>query len=285
MYRIHWPEVIEQARDIVTRYEYGVTLRQLYYILFSRGIIPHSAPTYRRLSARLAEARRRGDFPPLIDTVRQVHVPPSYTSPTELLTAAVATYRRDHTEGQPTQVWVGAEKDTVRAAIAQWTHDHGIPVIICRGYGSQSYVDDVRGRVEHDGRPAVLAYVGDWDASGLDIQRDWTTRTHCWDTVERLAVTHDQAAHLPAATAKPGDPRWPKFATRYGYNPTHPIQWEVEALDPDQLRQLVLDAIHRHTNPQQLDRVLDRERTERTELAAFVQQWREYVRPARHRHR
>ncbi|GGM84443.1 hypothetical protein GCM10012275_63920 [Longimycelium tulufanense] len=71
MYRIRWPEVVSQAREIVASYEFGVTLRALYYVLFTRGVIPHRDPVYRRLSARLAEARRCGEFPPLIDNVRQ----------------------------------------------------------------------------------------------------------------------------------------------------------------------------------------------------------------------
>ncbi|WP_246645750.1 hypothetical protein [Nonomuraea ceibae] len=39
------------------------------------GIIPNTAAAYRKLSAHLAEARRRGDFPDLIDAVRKIHSP------------------------------------------------------------------------------------------------------------------------------------------------------------------------------------------------------------------
>ncbi|WP_229686938.1 hypothetical protein [Longimycelium tulufanense] len=159
--------------------------------------------------------------------------------------------------------------------ITQWTETLGIPVIICRGFGSQSYVDQVRDRVLDDGRPAVLLYVGDWDASGEDIQRDWMKRTGCWSVARRLAVTKRQANGLPSAPAKQGDPRWPKFAARHGYDVHNPVQWEVEALPPERLRRLVLAAVDRYLDRAQFNRVLDRERREQAELAAFVRQWRD----------
>ncbi|MEU9286239.1 hypothetical protein AB0D57_16335 [Streptomyces sp. NPDC048275] len=45
------------------------------YRLVPEGVLPHTAPMYRHLSAQLAQARREGRFPDLIDTVRAVHAP------------------------------------------------------------------------------------------------------------------------------------------------------------------------------------------------------------------
>ncbi|MFF0537110.1 hypothetical protein ACWDF1_11415 [Streptomyces coelicoflavus] len=85
--------------------------------------------------------------------------------------------------------------------------------------------------------------VGDFDASGADIERDWVARTNCWSYVERVLLTHEQVREyeLPAAAGKAGDPRWAGFARRYG--PGRPVQWEVEALDPAELQRLVLAAV------------------------------------------
>ncbi len=60
-----------RADGIVTGYDQvgGCTLRQAYYRLVVEGLIPHTAPTYRRLSARLAQARREERFPDLIGAV------------------------------------------------------------------------------------------------------------------------------------------------------------------------------------------------------------------------
>ncbi|MGW3745582.1 hypothetical protein ACWD62_34695 [Streptomyces sp. NPDC005146] len=40
-----------------------------------------------------------------------------------------------------------------------WLADLGIPVLVVRGFSSQSYVDIVRARTARDPRPAVLLYV------------------------------------------------------------------------------------------------------------------------------
>lgn len=60
--------------------------------------------------------------------------------------------------------------------------------LVVRGFGSQSYVDVVRARTARDPRPAVLLYVGDFDCSGADIERDWVARTSCWSKVERIVL-------------------------------------------------------------------------------------------------
>ena len=66
--RIDWPEVIGRAREIVESYDTSVTLRQLFYRLVSAQVVPNTQGAYKRLSALTAEARRDGDFPPLIST-------------------------------------------------------------------------------------------------------------------------------------------------------------------------------------------------------------------------
>ncbi|MEO3978116.1 hypothetical protein [Streptomyces sp. CAU 1734] len=87
--------------------------------------------------------------------------------------------------------------------------------------------------------------VGDFDCSGEDIERDWVARTGCWSRTERVLLTHDQVQRygLPATEGKSGDPRWPAFARRYGFDPARLVQWEVEALEPAGLRRLVLAAV------------------------------------------
>jgi hypothetical protein len=213
--RIQWAEVVEAAREMVATYDGGVTLRQVFYRLAVAGIIPNTAAAYRKLSAHLAQARRHAEFPDLIDAVREIHVPISYADPGELLTDLPALYRRDRTEYQAAALYLAAEKDTLRALLADWAGEYGVPVLVLRGFSSETYVRRVRERVSADPRPAVLAYVGDHDASGEAILADWMARTgHCWASVDQIALTRDQvfAYGLPAAPGKASDPRWPAFA-------------------------------------------------------------------------
>lgn len=148
-------------------------------------------------------------------------------------------------------------------------------MLVVRGFGSQSYVQVVRDRTARDPRPAVLLYIGDFDASGADIERDWVARTDCWSHVERVLLTHDQVRdyELPAAAGKAGDPRWAGFASRYGLDPGQPVQWEVEALDPAEFQRLVLAAVAPYVDQAVLRDQIAEEERQRSRLRAFAEGW------------
>ncbi|UUA11581.1 MULTISPECIES: hypothetical protein [Streptomyces] len=285
MPRLQWPSIVERAADIVTSYDQvgGCTLRQAYYRLVSEGLIPHTAPTYRRLSARLAQARREERFPDLLDPLREVHVSPAWPDAGAFLRAAPDWFALDRTAGQTSALYVACEKDTLRAQLTGWLEDTGVPVLVVRGFGSQSYVQVVRERTAHDPRPAMLLYVGDFDASGADIERDWVARTDCWTHVERILLTHEQVRdyELPAAAGKAGDPRWPGFARRYGLDASRPVQWEVEALDPTELQRLVLAAVAPYIDRPVLAARIAEEERQRRQLRAFAEGWPSRSRPTR----
>ncbi|MGW2113313.1 hypothetical protein ACWCPL_43510, partial [Streptomyces sp. NPDC001948] len=56
-------------------------------------------------------------------------------------------------------LYVACEKDTLRAQLTGWLKRTGVPVLVVRGFGSQSYAQVVRERTAGDPRPAVLLYV------------------------------------------------------------------------------------------------------------------------------
>ncbi|MGA5566633.1 hypothetical protein ACPCUV_36450 [Streptomyces platensis] len=274
--RIRWAAVVDRAREIVLGYApLKVTLRQVMYRLATEGVLPHTASKYRRLSAQLAQARREGRFPDLIDTVREVHVPPTWPDVGAFVQEMPDWFRLDRTAGQEHALYVAAEKDTLRQQLTGWLAEYGIPVLVVRGFGSQSYVDVVRDRTARDPREAHLAYIGDFDCSGSDIERDWVERTACWSRVTRVLLTYDQVREyeLPATEGKRGDPRWKAFAARYGFDPAQPVQWEVEALEPDELQRLVLAAVAPYVDRAVLARQIAREEEQRRALADFLGGW------------
>ncbi|MEV8015265.1 hypothetical protein AB0O76_02665 [Streptomyces sp. NPDC086554] len=230
---------------------------------------------YRRLSSQLARARREGRFPDLIDAVRAVHVPPARPDADAFVAQMPGWFRLDRTEGQTHALYVAAEKDTLRQQLTEWLDEAGIPVLVVRGFGSQSYADVVRDRVAADPREAVLLVVGDFDCSGEDIERDWVVRTGCWSRVTRVLLTYDQvrAYELPATEGKRGDPRWPAFADRYGFDPARPVQCEVEALEPDELQRLVLAAVDPYIDRAVLAEQITCEEEQRRVLADFLSGW------------
>jgi hypothetical protein len=216
--RFSWPEVVERAAVIAGSYSTPVTLRQVFYRLVSEHLIPNKDMSYKTLSSTSAKARREGWFPQLLDQGREIHRPWHRDDPVGAVTSLARSYRSDRTEGQEEQLWVVLEKATLLEQVVSWTDRYGIPVVALRGYGSQTIVDDVRDNVECDGRAAAALYLGDLDASGLDIERDFGERTdYCFDEVTRLAVNFAQVDELGLVPApgKRSDTRAASFEADY----------------------------------------------------------------------
>ncbi|MGW2492121.1 hypothetical protein ACWCV9_33570 [Streptomyces sp. NPDC001606] len=76
-----------------------------------------------------------------------------------------------------------------------------------------------------------------------------------------------------AAQGKGNDPRWKGFARQYGFDVREPVQWEVEALPPEELHRLVLDALAPYVDPRILAQQIAREEEQRRARAAFVRRW------------
>jgi hypothetical protein len=173
-------------------------------------------------------------------------------------------YRRDRTEGQPFNIYLGVEKVGLVAQLEEWFGELGVPALALGGYGSQTYVDEVVAHVSAKGRPAVLLYAGDCDASGEDIDRDFIARTGCWDEVRRVALTEEQVVEygLPPQPGKAGDSRNGAFIRRHG----RLAQVELDALPPDVLRGLYGDAIEEFWDRSAYEQAIAREDADRRKL-------------------
>ena len=97
--QVTWPPIIARAKEIVESFDTPITLRRLFYLLVSEGVIENKAKVYGRLSELTAPLRRSGDFPELLDLTRDIHQEPSWASPSDLLKDAANWYRLDRTEG------------------------------------------------------------------------------------------------------------------------------------------------------------------------------------------
>lgn len=256
---IRWESVLEHAAEIVRSYDTPVTLRQLFYRLVADGTLVNKFTSYQQLAAKSAAARRSDGFPDLADNTRSIDRSVSFEGPEEARDWLRETYRRDRTEGQPQGVYLVVEKSTLVAQMRSWFGDRGLPVVALRGYSSQALVDEVRREADGD---AVFLYVGDHDPTGEDIERDFAARVGA-DLV-RVAVLpeHIERYSLPPAPGKSTDPRAAGFTVRHG----ELVQVEVEALDPDDLRQLVTDAIEPYWDEDAYRAVLAVEAEERETL-------------------
>jgi hypothetical protein len=185
--RLDWKgDILPVAKTIVESYDTGVTLRQLFYRLVSlpvgaRGRISNTYSMYTALAHNTAEARYAGQFPDLIDQRRSITRAASWASSRAGIEALRDQYRRDRTEGQPYQIWLGSEKVGLVNQLYNWFgFDMGLPIIALSGQCSKPYVDQITRQIHRDGRPAVLLYVGDHDPTGWSIIQNFVDRTDFW---------------------------------------------------------------------------------------------------------
>jgi hypothetical protein len=282
MTRVSWVPVLNEARTIVESYDTQVTLRQLFYRLVATQLIPNLQSYYRRLSAHTARGRRDGSFPDLADETSEIHQPLSFESTQDALDRLVEWYQRDRTEGQPLSIYLAVEKRGMVNQLEAWFGDMGLPILALGGYASQSYCDEIRRHVQAQGRPAILLYAGDHDASGEDIERDFIARTDCWKETRRIALTPQQVTdpnyQIPeyAPTDEElrklqDDPRAKAFEQRHGSL----VQYELDALPPDDLRYLYQTAIDEYWDESAYQAVLAREDEERDRLTALADEWQD----------
>ncbi len=262
--RRKWGPLLCEAAKYAQRLGGNVTLRQLHYVLVSNpdNTYRNVESDYKQLSSRTAEARRQGSFPHLVDHTRSIDRFSSWDSPKDAVRSVAGQYRRNRTEGQPTELWLVVEKATLLGQVRQWVEPYGVPVVALRGYGSQTIASTIIGEVGRVSEGITMLYVGDHDASGQDIQRDIVKRTGgIWTDVDRIAVNPNQVdkLNLHPAPGKTTDSRAEGFKAKYG----ELIQVEVEAIDPEVLRGLVVDAIERRVDHEQLAWIMEQEAAER----------------------
>ena len=250
-----------------------LTCRQLFYLLVTRGVVEKTERDYKSTVIRLLTDMRRDRTLPfewIIDNTRWVRKPDTYRSMGDALENMRRYYRRDLWANQGMYVEIWAESDSVAGIIVDVTDEFDVPLMVCRGYASTTFLYSAARNIEAIGKPAYLYQVGDHDPSGVDIARHTEKYIREWSMdievhFERIAVLPDQieAWNLPGRPTKTTDTRSRNF---------HGDSVEVEAIEPQALRQLVRAAVEQHIDPIVLQRTRDIEEIESWTLANVIAQ-------------
>lgn len=275
------------VNQIITEYQsagYILTLRQLYYQLVSRDIIPNTDREYAKLSGLLKEGRMGGlvDWNAIEDRLRKPSKPGSWESPAAILDSCIYSYEKDRQEGQPTYLEVWVEKDALSGVLKRVTEKYHVRIMVNRGYSSASAMFDAYNRFArfgcHVDKPVKVLYLGDFDPSGLDMIRDiadrieefrWGARDDLDFTIEPIALTMDQIEQYnpPPNPAKVTDSRAKDFIARYGNT-----SWEVDALKPEVLHELLEEVITNEMDMALYEEVLEAEEEDKTKLRELKDQ-------------
>lgn len=250
-----YEKIVAETKKVLEQYNVKMTLRQIFYRLVAKLIIPNTMNNYKALSKWLVKARERRDISEwyIEDRVRQTFGSDSgWEDPEKFIETYEEWFKNcwDNfsmpmwtTQEKALEVWV--EKDALSRLVSEVADEFNVVTCPSRGYSSYSYVrKGVRRINEHD-KPVKILYLGDVDPSGMDIERDLEERLMRYGagniTVERVALTLEQIQeyNLPPMPAKTTDPRLAKFIADTGGADAV----ELDALEPPILQQLIRDAI------------------------------------------
>jgi len=264
-------ETIYAAMVRIVAADHPMTLRGLFYRLVSEGLIPKAENEYEKVGRYLLKLRRSGAIPYswIADSTRWMRKPRTYDSLHDALRQTAHTYRRALWNDQAAYVEIWCEKDTLAGILTQETAAWDVPLMVVRGFGSETYLYEASQGIAAQGKPAYLYLLTDHDPSGLASAGDIARKLEHFlpgfpCLVERVAVTETQIAawNLPTRPTKTSDSRSKSFAGE---------SVELDAIPPATLRALVRDCIERHIDPAILERTREQERLERVSLADLAQ--------------
>lgn len=278
-------ELEQQIIDIVKE-RAPITVRGVCYALFALGLVPDmSIGSTQKISRVMTNMRELGelDWTLVVDGTRPVERADTWRDTDALIRAAVAGYRKDRWQDQPALVEVWSEKSTVAGILAPVLEDYGVTFRVMRGFGSFSALRQAA-EASHTarGRMPVVLYLGDWDPSGLFMsEADLPERLERYGSqwqLERVALCLDDLDALPSfpTVTKANDARYAWYLKHSVADPTR--SWELDAMDPVDLRERVASSIARFIDADAWKRAAEVEQAEVESMRAFGAEWARQLR-------
>jgi len=273
--------LIEKCNSIITDYTaqgFILTLRQLYYQLVSRDIIPNLQTEYKRLGSIVNDARLAGliDWRAIEDRTRNLEQLSHWSSPSEIIETCAEQFHVDMwaTQKYRPEVWI--EKDALLGVIEGVCKELDVPYFSCRGYTSQSEMWGGGMRLAMHRKRKQLPFIfhlGDHDPSGKDMTRDIQDRMALFMggcKLERLALNMDQIEEYepPPNPAKLTDSRCAGYIAEFG-----PDSWELDALEPAVIAELIRSAVEKLIEPKAWGKKRAEREQARGVLASVAGNW------------
>jgi hypothetical protein len=251
--------MIDTINAIVAEYlaaGYTLTVRQLYYQLVARAVIPNTEKSYKSTASIINDARIAGliDWDAIEDRTRAFNSRARWQTPHDIVEACARQYHNDPWENQDHRIFLIVEKEALVGVFQRVCHEFDVPLLAARGYPSASVVREFvqRELASYSEQNIVILHFGDHDPSGIDMSRDLTDRFDMFTygqgeyTFKRMALNLDQVQEYkpPPNPAKMTDSRFVEYKARFGTS-----SWELDALQPNVLASLARHEIEQHIDP------------------------------------
>lgn len=247
--------LISMMNEILENYRkqgFTLTVRQLFYQMVSKDIIPNTLQSYKSLASLINDGRLAGliDWSSIEDRTRDIEKNANWLSPSEILQSAASSFHMDMWEGQENRVVIIVEKEALVGVLQRARDEFDLHLLAARGYPSVTVLRDVALHVLHPaarhGQHVTILHFGDHDPSGIDMTRDLRDRIDqfnagvCSWELKRVALNFDQVEEYnpPPNPAKSSDTRFKAYQDEHGDS-----SWELDALEPAVLLQIVSDEV------------------------------------------
>ncbi len=240
-------QIIEESKKIIAESNTVLTIRSIHYQLFSKHIIPNTITAYKNVDRILVKARKEGvvDDSKIVDSSKPSTFWQTYLDLSYFKAKVPSLYHKDYWWEQPNRVEVWCEKDTLSGLLLPICARYQVPLVVGRGYQSLTHKKNAEIRFENSTQDYIVLYLGDFDASGLDISRDLEEHLGYACEYKRIGLTLEQVTKnkLSPVLTKKSDSKAAGFVAKYGHNAA-----ELDALPPKKLEELVITEIEKCIN-------------------------------------
>lgn len=276
-------DLISKVNAVIEEYHakgYDLTLRQVYYQLVARDIIPNNERSYKNLGSLISDGRLAGliDWTAIIDRTRNLRKNSHWTSPSSIIESCAWQFAINKWEEQDNYVEVWVEKDALVGVIGQICNRLDVPFFSCRGYVSQSEMWAAAQRLDKfstAGKNIYVIHLGDHDPSGKDMSRDIVDRLKMFGVYlgfKRIALNMDQIELYspPPNPTKLTDSRCTGYIAEFGYE-----CWELDALKPEVIEDLIKTEVLKYCDLELFERAKREEYKARGLLQKVADSWEE----------
>ncbi len=243
--------ILDACRSIIAEEKGTITIRHLFYRLVALKLLEKTEREYDKLSGYLMKWRRSREIPwtAFADNTRWYYGGRTYAGLTAALENTANTYRRDLWSSQEVYVEIWTEKDAMASILLDTADTFGIRVFPLHGFSSGTALHNAASNFEaiiDGGKDVYVYYFGDYDPSGLDIDRSAMRNLREDHGVEinfkRIAVHEDHIRlyNLPTRPPKEKDSRTRNFRGE---------AVEIDAMPIDVIRGMVENCIIQHIDP------------------------------------
>jgi hypothetical protein len=264
-----YEKIVAMVKEITDQYDMKLTLRQIYYRLVAKEVIPNKISQYKDLSAILVEARKNGDIDSDIfeDKTRTSKVKNTYLNSKKSVMEWYFGWMQDNMKyysvdrwyKQQSKVFVVLEKQALESVFGQICSKLEITLIVNRGYNSFTQLKELADNMKraNPDLPRYFLMFGDFDPTGHDIVRNFRDQITELDIAGEyfdIAINQQQIDqyNLPPQPVKTTDSRAKKFIEDYGSGVV-----ELDALEPHILQDLVETNVNQYFDQNIYEEAMD----------------------------